>query len=184
MVPIDRKMLWNVAHEYTRRLAETFIARDRRHYTVSAAPASRAGRLFIDYLRNGRGTTAVGAWSRRARPGYPIAVPISWAEVRRGIRPDAYTIGPPPRLMRLRTPGRNRTYDAGCFSLVPESTTHWPKLDALRTCRWAARADGRAEALILGSACRCKAPARTLSGAKATGDRPGRLHIVSRWRSA
>jgi bifunctional non-homologous end joining protein LigD len=100
MVPIERSMLWDPAHEYAKRLAEKFIARDRGRYTLSASPSARSGKLFIDYLRNGRGTTAVGAWSPRARPAFPIAAPISWADVRRGIRPDAFTIEHPPNARR------------------------------------------------------------------------------------
>jgi DNA primase len=46
----------------------------------------RAGRIFIDYLRNGRGTTAIGAWSPRARVGFPMAAPVSWRLVENGIR--------------------------------------------------------------------------------------------------
>jgi len=104
MVPIERSMLWDPAHEYARRLAENFIARDRGRYTLSASPSARSGKLFIDYLRNGRGTTAVGAWSPRARPAFPIAAPITWADVRRGIRPDAFTIEHRPNARRSKKP--------------------------------------------------------------------------------
>jgi bifunctional non-homologous end joining protein LigD len=57
-----------------------------------AAPQRRKGRIFIDYLRNGRGTTAVAAYSPRARRGFPIAAPVTWAQLMRGIPPDAFTI--------------------------------------------------------------------------------------------
>jgi hypothetical protein len=52
----------------------------------TSAPDKRAGHIFIDHLRNGRGTTAVGAWSPRARAGFPIAAPVSWGQVENGIR--------------------------------------------------------------------------------------------------
>jgi DNA primase len=55
------------------------------------------GRIFIDYLRNGRGTTAIGAWSPRARAGFPIAVPVSWRQIENAIRPDTFTMERPPR---------------------------------------------------------------------------------------
>jgi bifunctional non-homologous end joining protein LigD len=70
------------------------MAPDR--YTTSAALAKRSGRLFVDYLRNGRGTTAVGAYSPRARPGFPIAAPVSWADIQDGVGPDAFTLEHPP----------------------------------------------------------------------------------------
>ncbi|WP_353647045.1 hypothetical protein [Mesorhizobium sp. WSM2240] len=57
--------------------------------------AKRTGRIFIDYLRNGRGTTAVGASSPRARPGFPISKPVSWADIEAGIAPDVFTMDRP-----------------------------------------------------------------------------------------
>jgi bifunctional non-homologous end joining protein LigD len=96
MVPIEPSLLWDDTHDYCKRLAERFIERDRDRYTLAASFAVRSGRLFVDYLRNGRGTTAVGAYSPRARPGFPIAAPASWAQVESGIRPDAFTMDAPP----------------------------------------------------------------------------------------
>jgi bifunctional non-homologous end joining protein LigD len=62
----------------------------------------RPGKLFIDYLRNGRGTTAVGAYSPRVRPGFSIAAPVTWAEVERGVQSDAFTMDKPPGQRRRR----------------------------------------------------------------------------------
>jgi bifunctional non-homologous end joining protein LigD len=92
MVPVDREMVWGEAKAYTREIAERVAATAPARYTTSASIAKRLGRLFIDYLRNGRGTTAIGAYSPRARPGFPIAAPVTWREVERGIRPDAFTM--------------------------------------------------------------------------------------------
>jgi bifunctional non-homologous end joining protein LigD len=47
--------------------------------------------------RNGRGTTAIGAYSPRAKPGFPVAAPVTWREVENGIAPDAFTMKRPPR---------------------------------------------------------------------------------------
>jgi bifunctional non-homologous end joining protein LigD len=46
---------------------------DFHRYTLASASGKHVGRIFIDYLRNGRGTTAIGAWSPRARAGFPVA---------------------------------------------------------------------------------------------------------------
>jgi bifunctional non-homologous end joining protein LigD len=96
MVPLDRLMTHDVAHQYSKDIARRLERQDPSRYTIAANLAARPGRLFIDYLRNGRGTTAVGAYSPRARPGFPIAAPTTWKQIERGIKPDAFTIRHPP----------------------------------------------------------------------------------------
>jgi DNA primase len=63
------------------------------HDVVRAGERNK--RIYIDYLRNGRGTTAVAAYSPRAREGFPVAEPVTWAQVERGIRLDAFKIEHP-----------------------------------------------------------------------------------------
>jgi bifunctional non-homologous end joining protein LigD len=96
MVPLaDRTLTHDEAHRFSRIWAEQIAGRRPDRLTTSAALTARDGRLFIDYLRNGRGTTAVATYSPRARRGFPIAAPISWRALERGIRPDAFTISRP-----------------------------------------------------------------------------------------
>jgi bifunctional non-homologous end joining protein LigD len=104
MVPLSgRPMTHDEVHRYSRTLAESIAAREPDRYTTSAATKERDGRLFIDYLRNGRGTTAVAAYSPRARVGFPIAAPTTWDALKRGIRSDSYSIdGPLPQAPRRR----------------------------------------------------------------------------------
>lgn len=83
------------AHQYSRQLAEQIAAIRPDRLTTSAAISAREGRLFIDYLRNGRGTTAVATYSPRARRGFPIAAPTSWQALEQGLHPDAFTISRP-----------------------------------------------------------------------------------------
>jgi bifunctional non-homologous end joining protein LigD len=64
MVPLDQPMSHDEAHGYSRNLAQRLAAIDPRRLTISAEISARKGRLFLDYLRNGRGTTAVGTYSR------------------------------------------------------------------------------------------------------------------------
>jgi bifunctional non-homologous end joining protein LigD len=90
MVPIPRKWEWDEARAWARRFAEQFAKRDERYTVSSRVP--RTGRLLIDYLRNGRGSTAVGALSPRARPNFPISYPVTWAQVKSGIRTDSFTL--------------------------------------------------------------------------------------------
>lgn len=99
VVPIESGVTHDAAR-YCKQLAQRLAATDRARYTVSASMAERGGRLFIDYLRNGRGTTAVGTYSPRARDGFPIAAPVTWVQVEAGIRADAFTIHRPPGPLR------------------------------------------------------------------------------------
>ena len=78
-------------------LAEELEATTPKRYTLSPDPPMREGRLYIDYLRNGRGTTAVGAYSPRAREGFPVAAPATWKELEAGVAPDDYSMSRPPR---------------------------------------------------------------------------------------
>ena len=76
-------------------LAQRLAATNPQRYVTGASPARRRGHIFIDYLRNGRGTTAIGTYSPRARRGFPIAAPVSWRQVEHGVQPDAYTMAHP-----------------------------------------------------------------------------------------
>ena len=73
MAPLEEKITRDEGHAYSKAPVERIAKRDPMRYITSAAMAQRPGRLFLDYLRNGRGTTAVGAWSPRARPGFLLA---------------------------------------------------------------------------------------------------------------
>jgi bifunctional non-homologous end joining protein LigD len=97
MAALEPTMDHDRARLYAKRIAQRLAATAPDRYTLASEPEKRAGRIFIDYLRNGRGTTAIGTWSPRARAGFPIAAPVSWGQVENGIRPDAFTIENPPR---------------------------------------------------------------------------------------
>ena len=96
MVPIERGLPWDPAREYSREVAQRLAAFAPDRYTLSAA-LDKAGAVVHDYLRNGRGTTALGAYSPRARAGFPIAAPITWKDVERGVRSDQFTMTKLPR---------------------------------------------------------------------------------------
>jgi bifunctional non-homologous end joining protein LigD len=97
MAPIVPSISHDEARSYCRRLAQRLEAEAPERYTTSPIPERRAGRIYLDYLRNGRGTTAVGAYSPRARPGFPVAAPVTWRDIEAGMAPDAYSLAHPPR---------------------------------------------------------------------------------------
>jgi bifunctional non-homologous end joining protein LigD len=99
-------MTHDEAHRYCRGLAQRLARTDPERYTLSAAATERSGHLFIDYLRNGRGTTAIGTYSPRARERFPIAAPVTWKQVEREIMPDAYTIEKLPPAPRAKSTGQ------------------------------------------------------------------------------
>lgn len=72
-------------------------------YVSSIALAKRRERIFVDYLRNGKGATAVASYSLRARPGAPVAMPIGWDELDALQCGDAYTLASALRHLARRT---------------------------------------------------------------------------------
>jgi bifunctional non-homologous end joining protein LigD len=99
MAPLSEPILHDQAHRIARSLVSDFAARNPACYILSAQ-AKRSGRIFLDYLRNGRGTTAIGTYSPRARQGLPIAAPVTWTRIESGIEPDAFTMDNPFRARR------------------------------------------------------------------------------------
>src|SRR5438270_3532080 len=97
MAPLDQPVLHDKAHGVAHQLVSALAARHPDRYLLSAQ-AKRRDRIFLDYLRNGRGTTAIGTYSPRAREGFPIAAPVTWSSIEAGIRPDALTMKSPFRV--------------------------------------------------------------------------------------
>jgi bifunctional non-homologous end joining protein LigD len=104
VIPLTPKLGWDEVKAFAKWVADSLVAQRPQDFTANMAKRARRGRIYIDYLRNGRGATAVGAYSPRARPGAPVSTPVSWEEVEQGVRADEFTVETVPRrLAALRT---------------------------------------------------------------------------------
>lgn len=97
VVPLERRTSWDRLKRFARAVADETVARDPDHYTATAARSERRGKIFIDYLRNTRGATAVASYSIRARPHAPVATPLAWDELTHLPSAVTYTITTLPK---------------------------------------------------------------------------------------
>lgn len=100
VVPLMPRLTWDELKEYSRELAEEVVRENPGDFLATMSKAKRTGKIFVDYLRNGRTATSIAAYSTRARPGAPVSTPLSWEELRKGARPDAFTIETVPARMK------------------------------------------------------------------------------------
>jgi bifunctional non-homologous end joining protein LigD len=83
VAPLKPRYGWDDVKAFCEAIARTMAAEEPKRYLAVATKAKRSGRIFIDYLRNGRGATAICPFSTRARRGAPVAWPVSWAQLAR-----------------------------------------------------------------------------------------------------
>ncbi|MES3099660.1 DNA ligase D [Sphingomonas faeni] len=82
VVPLTPEAEWPAVKDFADRFARAMAGADPERFVATMAKAKRKGRIFIDWLRNQRGATAVMPYSARARAGAPVAAPVSWTELR------------------------------------------------------------------------------------------------------
>ena len=89
---------WDVMGAFTKAVAQAIAVQNPKRFITTSTKAKRSGKIFIDWMRNGRGSTCIAPWSLRARPGATVSMPLNWEDLRE-IRPDGFTIhdpaGPP-----------------------------------------------------------------------------------------
>jgi bifunctional non-homologous end joining protein LigD len=100
VVPVEPVTGWREAKAFAKRFSEAMAADAPGRYLTRISKAERAGRIFIDYLRNDPTSTAVGPYSTRSRPGAPVAMPLFWEELDRPLDPGAFTVKSAPERVR------------------------------------------------------------------------------------
>jgi len=81
VMPLRPKAEWDRVKTFARDFAKAVEQAEPKLYTATLSKKARKGRIFIDYLRNGRGATAIAPYSTRARPGAAVAMPIPWEAI-------------------------------------------------------------------------------------------------------
>ena len=103
VVPVAPSAGWDFARAWCRAMAEQWEREAPELYVASVPKARRRGKILIDWLRNGLGSTAIASFSPRARPRATVATPLTWREVTPKLDPQAFTIRTvPARLARLK----------------------------------------------------------------------------------
>ena len=82
IVPLTPRAEWPAVKDFADRFARALAAAEPERFTATMSKAKRKGRIFLDWLRNQRGSTAIMPYSARARSGAPVAVPVTWNDLR------------------------------------------------------------------------------------------------------
>lgn len=101
VAPLTPKADWSAVKTFTKAIADAMAADAPDRFVATVSKAKRRGRILVDYLRNGRGATAVAAYSTRARAGAPVSMPVTWTELGE-VAPNYFTVAnAPARLASL-----------------------------------------------------------------------------------
>jgi bifunctional non-homologous end joining protein LigD len=92
VVPLKPERGWDEVKAFSKSIAEHLASTLPDRFTANMAKSKRINRIFIDYLRNGLGATAVAAYSTRAKPNAPVSVPIAWEELDSDLRSNSFTV--------------------------------------------------------------------------------------------
>jgi bifunctional non-homologous end joining protein LigD len=92
VAPLVRRNHWDELRAAARALAHAIADGNPERYLATSSKAERRGRIFLDYMRNAPGATAIASYSTRARPGAPVSLPLGWDELDAGFDPGEWTL--------------------------------------------------------------------------------------------
>ena len=102
VVPLKPSADWTKVKGFAHDFAKAMAQAEPDRYTATLSKKARKGRIFIDYLRNGKGSTTVAPYSSRAKKGATVSMPVTWEEIEDGLQPNAFPIGDKTTLDRLK----------------------------------------------------------------------------------
>ncbi|HYC44646.1 MAG TPA: DNA ligase D [Burkholderiales bacterium] len=92
VLPIRPSLGWDEVKRFTQAIAELMVRSFPEKFVATVSKSKRHGKIFVDYLRNAEGATAVAAYSLRARANAPVAMPIAWEELETDVRRDHFNV--------------------------------------------------------------------------------------------
>lgn len=115
LAPAKRsKLRWPEAKAFAQTVCAQMAEDSPDRYLLNMAKKQRAGRIFLDYLRNDRLSTAVAPLSPRLREGAPVSMPVRWPQVKAGLDPMRYTVRTAPALI-----ARSKAWEEYCEAVRP-----------------------------------------------------------------
>jgi bifunctional non-homologous end joining protein LigD len=130
---------WPVAKNFAHIICAQMVEDEPAKYLDTMSKSRRTGKIFLDYLRNDRTSTAVAVLSPRARDGAPVSMPVHWKEVRRGLDPMKFTVRSAPAVLRKSKPwegyGDAARSLADAIRAITQAPTANPRKAALRSSK-------------------------------------------------
>lgn len=92
VLPLQRVHTWEEVKAFSKGLADHLVRLIPDRFIANMSKQQRKGKIYVDYLRNAKGATAIAAYSTRARAGAPVSVPLAWEELSVDVRSDYFTV--------------------------------------------------------------------------------------------
>ncbi|WP_369935631.1 DNA ligase D [Xanthomonas tesorieronis] len=102
VVPLNPGCDWELTKRFAHGFADALAQSEPERFLATATKRLRNKRIFVDYLRNGRGATAVASYSLRGRAGAPVAMPLAWSDLPKLHRADAFKMREVPAKLKRR----------------------------------------------------------------------------------